>query len=358
MKKIALLGAGSSVGRYILSSTGPNVVGIIRSNRALSQLCDLNLGNRLIVAEDCAALSDALNGCCSVVNLVNDANPFSAKRSLSALIEACVAAKVPQLIHISSAAVYGPRAGEVNGLDDCLWWPSWSSYAIGKRWQESVIKKNAHRFPSVVVLRPGLIWGPGMAWLNGPACELARGIAWVVEGDSKCNLVNIGFLKHAILELVSIQPGGLVWCNIADKKRLTWSAYYQAIASELGLGTAKIEVLPRQRFKWWSGAKSLRYVWPFGLGWSIATPSQKSLVKKILRRPINHYLSCKVTGGKAWSVCINRETWELKSFDGLLPGCELNERLHASFKLSVSEQWGEVKALRPWFAVDHGSIRD
>lgn len=332
MTKIALLGAGSSVGRYILPRTGAEVIGIYRGHRALSQLCDLDLGPRLKKASNREELVNALRGCGTAVNLVNDENPAQARQSLADLIEACVAAGVPQLIHMSSATVYGSGAARVTRLDEEPSGLTWSSYAAGKRWQESLLRQQRDRLPSIVVLRPGLIWGPGMAWLNKPASELARGEAWIAEGDATCNLVHVALVHQAIEYFVREKPAGLQFCNIADRERFTWRQYYEKIAAAIGFpADVRIDTVPRRSRVWWHGLGSLRYVFPFGIGWSILTPGPKNLLKRTLRPMFGPKAVPPLRWGGP-SVAVDRESWELKAYDGPLPGCEHLKKIHASYR--------------------------
>lgn len=330
MTKIALLGAGSSVGRFILERTGDEVIGIYRSHRALSQLCDLNLGPRLKKASGVKELADALRGCSTAVNLVNDENPARAQASLTELFQACVDAGVSQLIHVSSATVYGCDAAKVTRLDEAPRGLTWSSYAIGKRWQEKVVKRAASLLPSVVVLRPGLIWGPGMAWLHKPASELARGEAWVVEGNARANLVHVSLLFDAIMYFAKEVPRGLHYCNVADRRPVTWRQYYQKIAVALGLpADTPIQTVPHRRGIWRKGIKSLRYMFPFGIGWSVLPAEPKTLVKSVLRPLFVSRAPIRPHWGPP-GVAVDREAWELKAFDGVLPADSHLEKIHAT----------------------------
>jgi nucleoside-diphosphate-sugar epimerase len=337
MIKIALLGAGSSVARYILSRSGEEVIGIYRSHRALSQLCDLNLGSRLKKASTQGELIAALRGCQTAVNMVNDENPLRARQSLANLIDASASAGVKQIIHMSSSAVYGCRAAEVTLLDEAHNGPTWSSYAAGKRWQEALLKRKVGRLPSLVVLRPGLIWGPGMAWLHRPASELVRGDAWIVEGDAVCNLVHVSLVYRAINYFAQETPSGLHFCNIADRQRIRWQDYYRRIAVALKLSDdILIKTVPRKSLIWWQGVKSLRYVFPFGVCWSVLPPGPKGFVKLSLL-PLT--MGAKVATPLYWGpspVAVDRESWELKAFDGSLPGNRHLEKLHEAHSANES----------------------
>ncbi len=349
--KVALIGAGSSVGRHLLLRNDPRFIGIYRSAKALSQLCDLDLGDRLIRASNPAALSAAIKGCDTVVTLINDENPRSALLSLRQTMDACVAAGVRQLIHISSAAIYGRNAHQVRSVDAAGPSLTWSSYAAGKQWQENFLKQSAARLHSVVVLRPGLIWGPGMAWLHVPAGDVLRGEAWIAEGDAPCNLVHIDLLTHAIVSYAESCPSGLSFCNLFDRKRMTWSEYYRRIAQSLKVEHLDIHVIPRKASPpWLRNANAPRFMFPLGLGWSVSPRPLKDFVKTLVRsipkkkRPNG----VQICGMGTQHLSINREMWELKTVQGLPPHNQALEQLHDSLPRSESEQWAEIGKLDRW----------
>ena len=349
--KIALIGAGSSVGRHLLSLNDQRFIGIYRGDRALSQLCDLDLGERLIKVGGLDQMIEALRGCDAVVTLVNDTNPMSARNSLRQAVDACVSAGVGRLIHVGSAAIYGVNAHRARTLDAAGSLLTWNSYAAGKQWQESYLKRHARRLRSVVVLRPGLIWGVGMAWLHAPAGELLRREAWIAEGDAPCNLVNINLLTHAIVELAHESPAGLSFCNLFDRERLSWSEYYARIGRGLGLDDRKLQVRPRLTFPpWIAGLGTIRHLFPFSLAWSVAPSPIKVAVKAIVFRllPAASRMQSSTRAITTPAVRITREAWELKTARSLPPSGPLLERLHLSYPRSSEQDWAEVEGLRTW----------
>jgi nucleoside-diphosphate-sugar epimerase len=352
--KIALIGAGSSVGRHLLSLDDERFIGIYRSDRALSQLCDLDLGPRLVKAAGHELLVAALRGCDAAVTLVNDLNPAAARDSLRQTLEACAAAGVGRLIHLGSAAIYGAYAHRVRSLDAAGPRLTWNSYAAGKQWQERYLKRHAGRLRSVVVLRPGLIWGPGMAWLHAPAGELLRHEAWIAEGDAPCNLANIHLLSHAIVELAKQAPDGLSFCNLFDRERLSWSAYYGRIAERLGLKDCAPQIVPRAAVPpWIAGVSTTRHLFPLALAWSVATPAVKTAVKATVRRLAKpaYTMPVSVKAMEPTKPSISREVWELKTARGMPPSGPLLEQLHQSYMSSPEQEWAEVERLRTWLWV-------
>jgi len=349
--KIALIGAGSSVGRHLLSQRDDRFFGIYRSERALSQLCDLNIAPRLVRATDQAELVGALKGSDAAVTLINDENPRAALTSLSQAVDACELAGVPQLIHIASAAIYGRNPEKARTVASSGPLITWNSYAAGKQWQENYLRHNKNRLPSIVILRPGLIWGPGMAWLHVPAGELLRREAWIVEGDAVCNLVNINFLSQAVLRLAERRPPGLSFCNIYDRERLTWRQYYLRIAEHLGISDRNIHVVTRGFIPPWLGKpRAARYLFPLGIGWSVSPRLIKNIVKGVARAlPKRRALpSILLEPLDTAHLAINREAWELKTMKGLPPAGPILDDLYVSYRRTSEQDWGELNTLRTW----------
>lgn len=348
--KIALIGAGSSVGRYLLALDDPRFIGIYRSPKALSQLCDLNAGPRLIRVSSAEDMARAIAGADSVVTLINDENPRNALNSLREVVEACAAAKVPQLIHLGSAAIYGAKSGQVCTSESAGPSITWNSYGAGKQWQENLLKRSRKLPPSTVVLRPGLIWGPGMAWLHAPAGEVIRGDAWIAEGDAPCNLVNINFLAHVILRLAEQRPPGLTFTNVRDRETGTWSDYYARIAAQFSVADFQLNVVARGDATPWKGKPgAARSTFPYGLGWSVFPKPLKNLIKKIaksLPRRIHAGLVRVVPPGPGFSI--SREVWELKTADGLPPSSPMLADLQRSYPRTSEQDWAQLDALRLW----------
>jgi nucleoside-diphosphate-sugar epimerase len=348
--KIALVGAGSSVGRYILSSDFPEFFGIYRSAKALSQLCDLGVGDSLIKVSSDDQMAKAFMGIDAVVTLINDENPHSALLSLKSVVSACDVAKVPQLIHISSASIYGSNPSAAINPNSAGASIGWNSYACGKQWQENFLKGAKLLPPSTVVLRPGLIWGPGMAWLNAPLGELKRGDAWVVEGDAPCNIVNINLLVHAILSMAKMRPKGLSFINIRDSEEYTWAEYYARISQQFDINAKVITVPQTASNSWKSNSGATRSTFPYGLGWSVLPRGLKTVVKRIVKalpKIISHH-NLALKDLEHSNLHISREGWELRTARGLPARNTLLSDIQNSYSRTAAQDWQQLDKMRKW----------
>ena len=245
MKRLAIVGAGGFVGaRFVeLAALDPAALGgveilpIIRQPRGLGRLSKLGLSqHRYADASRPETLAPAFAGCDAVVNLTmgDDTRTLPDAQNLHA---ACAAAKVPLLIHLSSAEVFG-RA-DVPGLtDDSPWFAGhWLRYAREKgRAEDWLHAIPAGCGPAIVTLRPGLIWGPRSSWVTGPAQAIWDGTAFLVDGGKwACNLCHVDNLIHGILAVTQATEPAPGRYNLGDPDRPDWHTYYHALAKEMGL---------------------------------------------------------------------------------------------------------------------------
>ncbi len=118
----------------------------------------------------------------------------------AALAAAAVRAKVTRFVHLSSIAVYGPvREGVIT--ED---WPLWTGvdlYGDSKIAGEAVLQDAARKGLPLVILRPGLVYGPhGRGWTLRFVDWIGAGRpAMVAGGHGYCWPVFVDNLVDAIL---------------------------------------------------------------------------------------------------------------------------------------------------------------
>lgn len=252
MKPIAVIGAGGFVGarlveRAALLGNVP-VVPIVRSRRSQGRLARFGACTVLGDAGDPASLVPLLKGCGMVVNLTlgNDERIVGDVESIHT---ACQQAEVPLFVHMSSAEVFG-RADAADVSDDAVAdSPHWMDYAHGKRAAEAWLRSHWNGPLKVVMLRPGLVWGPGSGWLVDPAKALVDGTAYLFNGGRGiCNLIHVDNLIQHLAALAESPPARSGIYNIADRETLTWAEYYHAIAREVGVDPSTIRMLDDSAF--------------------------------------------------------------------------------------------------------------
>lgn len=247
MMPIAIIGAGGFVGARLIERAELlgeiPLVPIVRSPRSQGRLARFGIRTVHGDASDPASLVPLLKGCGTVVNLTmgDDKRTVGDAQSIHA---ACQKADVPLFVHMSSAEVFG-RAETHDLNDDSV--PDgkhWMEYARAKSAAEAWLRSQSDGPVQTVILRPGLIWGPGSGWLVEPAKALIDGTAYLLNsGRGICNLIHVDNLIEHLVQLAnSAAPRSGVF-NIADNETLSWADYYRAVAREVGVDPSTIRLL-------------------------------------------------------------------------------------------------------------------
>jgi nucleoside-diphosphate-sugar epimerase len=184
-------------------------------------------------------LQRAVQGADAVVNCIAGSPNAIA---LSAQLLADIAQDLPtppRLIHLSSMAVYGPISGDIGEsarLDGRL-----TPYAGAKVAAETHIAA----YPRAIILRPGIIYGPGSTQWSGRIASWLRFRRIGHLGDEAegyCNLVYVGDLVQVIalaLQASAAAVEGRVF-NLSLPNPPTWNEYFSRYAKVLGIPLVKI----------------------------------------------------------------------------------------------------------------------
>lgn len=252
-KPIAIIGAASFVGARIVERAellgDIPIVPIVRSPRSQGRLARFGAQLALGDAGDATSLVPHLNGCRMVVNLTL-ADDRRILGDVQAMHAACQQAEVPLFVHMSSAEVFG-RAEELGLNDESVAdSPHWMEYAHGKRAAEAWLRSQPDGPVKVVILRPGLVWGPGAGWLVDPAQALLDGTAYLFnEGHGICNLIHVDNLMAHLVQLANCPNPRSGVFNISDAETHTWADFYGAVANEVGVDPSTIRMLPDSAFQ-------------------------------------------------------------------------------------------------------------
>jgi nucleoside-diphosphate-sugar epimerase len=246
--RIAVIGAGGFVGMRFLEMSllggAFELVPVVRSPKSFARISKYGRPCVYADAGDPVALAKAIAGCDAVVNLTMGDNARMVSDT-GAILTACEQAKVRVLVHVSSAEVYG-RAEDAGLNDDSTPPPHWMAYAKAKADAEQLLRE---RIPQssvgVVVVRPGLIWGPRSPWVVGPASDLLAGRAVLFGGgEGVANLIHVDNLIRMVVAVCSasdLKPG---FYNIGDDELTRWKDYLPALAGAMGLTNPVIHSVP------------------------------------------------------------------------------------------------------------------
>jgi nucleoside-diphosphate-sugar epimerase len=251
---VAILGAGGFVGARLLEMAvlggRTDIVPVVRTFRSVARVANLGMSHRLGDACRPESVERALAGCEAVVNLTTG-DPADILRTTQSIYTAAVAAGARLLIHLSSATVYGQVERPDLADDAPPQLDHWMHYAREKGLAENFLRERmTEQRLSIVVLRPGLIWGPRSPWVIRPATQLVSGSAYLVGGGGGiCNLMYVDNLIRSIDAVVAHPKQIPGFYHVADDETTTWREYYAALAAGLGVDLATVHMVPADRYR-------------------------------------------------------------------------------------------------------------
>jgi nucleoside-diphosphate-sugar epimerase len=247
MKPIAILGAAGFVGVRLVETlhlTGVPVRPIVRRPSALATLARFDLDIRLADGTDTAALTAALAGCDTLVDLAFG-DPQVIRALADHVYDAASRAGIRRLVYLSSAAVQNQNPGP--GTDESSPFPKQFDfpYNAAKAWAETRLRtRRARGAVELTMLRPGLVWGPRDRWVTPFVHALRRReAAWTGGGRAIANTIHVDNLVHAIRQAAEKPVDGEVFF-VNDAETLTWREWLSPFIFALGQSVEKIADLP------------------------------------------------------------------------------------------------------------------
>lgn len=227
-----MLGASGFVGRRVLHHLAkaewahPVAVSRHASGVRLAgvETLDVDVSNSKSLA---VALSNAVG----IVNCVAG-SPELIVSTTGAILDIAAHSPVPpRIVHFSSLAAYGSATGVVDettplrgDLDD---------YSAAKAQADRL----AAQYRSMVVLRPGIVYGPGSSWWTDRIARLLvrkRLGNLGAAGNGNCNLVFVEDVAIAAVRALRLADNAVGAYNLGWPAALTWNAYFEKYASALG----------------------------------------------------------------------------------------------------------------------------
>jgi nucleoside-diphosphate-sugar epimerase len=322
---VAIVGAGGFVGTRLLEMAAlrgrTDIIPVVRAFRSVARVANLGLSYRLADASRADSLEPALAGCGAVVNLTTG-DPADILPTTQAIYASAVAAGVRLLVHLSSATVYGQVERPDLPDDAPPRLDHWMPYARAKGLAENWLRE---RMPdgriAIVVLRPGLIWGPRSPWVLRPASALVGGGAYLVGGgDGICNLMYVDNLARSIDAVVRHAAPVPGLYNVADDETTTWHGYYAALAAGLGVDLAMVRAVPGDRYR--AGLRGVldevRSLPPYQWLKGLLPPETRAAIKLWLRRALERDRPAQ-EGAGAIPPVVERDMWHLQATRYPLP---------------------------------------
>ncbi len=253
MLKVGIIGASGFIGSrttevFCLENIA-EVRAIVRSNSSLSRLAHLNLESSMADVLNVTSLETALTDC-DIAIYCAAGSPWFLKQTAVSTYKAAEKAGVSRLVYLSTASVHGqaPSVGtdENSPLSD----RQFLAYNNAKVWVEKKLLKLSEKGTTeIVILRPGIVVGPGSSWIEGFANSLMNGTAYLVnQGQGICNSIYIDNLVHAIrLSLAAPNVNQQVFL-VGDAETVTWADLYRPIAQTLGMDLSQLKNIDSPKF--------------------------------------------------------------------------------------------------------------
>jgi nucleoside-diphosphate-sugar epimerase len=239
MLTVAILGANGFIGGRaveMLHLGGMAAVRpVVRRVSSLARLSRFAIESRVADAFDLEALREAFAG----GDVVLDVVAGDRKVILDTLEPAYQAARdagVARFVYLSTGSVHGQDPAPGTDESSPLRNDQPVAYNNAKvEAERRLLALRARGGPEVVLLRPGIVYGPRSSWTSGFADDLLAGRAYLVGGGHGiCNGIYVDNLVHGI-SLAMTAPGldGEAFI-LGDREQVTWADLYRPIAAALG----------------------------------------------------------------------------------------------------------------------------
>lgn len=245
-QRVLVVGGGGFIGKRLLNALASTdwAEAIGASRHANASAAPAGTTVLRLDATDMNQMREALKDVSAVVNCVSGSAETIVSSARSLFGAAGSMTHAPRIVHLSSMAVYGEAVGEVD--ESIAIGGALSPYGAAKAETE----KLAAAYPSVVILRPGIVYGPGSSqWSERVARWLrARRLGDLgAAGDGYSNLVYIDDTVEAILRSLQ-RPGaqGRIF-NLSLPEPPTWNEYFTLYAR--ALDAVPVARISRRRLK-------------------------------------------------------------------------------------------------------------
>jgi len=251
--RIAVLGASGFVGSRLVELwhlTGwASVRPVVRNVGSLARLARFDLDWRLADASDQAALTAAFQGCDAVVNLIVG-NPDVILANATASYRAAQAAGVKRMVFMSSASVHGQAPAPGTDETSALHTHHRFAYNTAKVLAERALTQlRDGGSVELVILRPGIVYGPRSRWVSDIADQLLADRAYLINGGAGiCNAIYVDNLIEAIQQSLTSAAADRQVFLVGDRERVTWLDVYASIARALGRDLTRITHLDPPQF--------------------------------------------------------------------------------------------------------------
>jgi nucleoside-diphosphate-sugar epimerase len=251
---IGILGANGFVGSRLLEVFHLRQLAtlrpVVRRYSSLACLARFDLDWRIADACDLDGLTEAFRGCDAVVNLIA-ADPAVIVCNATVSYQAAQAAGVKRMVFMSSASVHGQAPAPGTDETSPLHTNHVFAYNNAKvRAEQTLIELRRKGSVELVILRPGIVFGPRSRWVSDIADQLLSGSAYLInDGQGICNSIYVDNLIEAIRLTLTVPAADREVFIVGDRERVTWLDFYQHLATGFGCDLSRVYRLDPPQFE-------------------------------------------------------------------------------------------------------------
>lgn len=245
---VAVLGAGGFIGNRtveMLHLAGVAVAPIVRTPSSLALACRFDVPVRIADALDESSLVHAFAGCQLAVMAVAG-DPQQIVRSIEPVYRAAQSAGLRRLVYLSTASVHGqsPAPGTVDSTPLSDRQPiAYNNAKVRAEWK--LLECRSRGSTEVVLLRPGIVYGPRSQWTGGLADDMLGGRAYLVDGGRGiCNAIYVDNVVAAVRQALHAPDADGQAFLIGDREEITWVDLYRPIGEALGMDVLALPTPP------------------------------------------------------------------------------------------------------------------
>jgi nucleoside-diphosphate-sugar epimerase len=228
-QRVLVLGAGGFIGSRIVQALAATQWATPIAGSRSGAACD-DVAAMRVDATDTASLSAALSQVDAVVNCVAGSSDSIVANARALLQSLTSQSRAVRLVHLSSLAAYGSHIGDVDESAPLL--GDLDDYSRAKAEAENILAP----YPDRVVLRPGIVYGPGSVWWSDRIARLliARRLGDLgASGDGICNLVYVEDVARAVVRALEHEAVCGEAFNLSLSNPPTWNRYFLEYAEAL-----------------------------------------------------------------------------------------------------------------------------
>jgi 2-alkyl-3-oxoalkanoate reductase len=245
MIRVAVLGASGFIGSRLCEMMHLGAMAemrpVVRTPSGMALLSRLRIEGRVADALDERALTSAFEGCDVVVHAVAG-SPDLITGSLAPVYNAAQQAGARRLVYLSTASVHGQSPAPGTTEESPIAGQQPIPYNNAKVRAEQMLRRLRQRGTvELIMLRPGIVFGPRSYWVGSFAEALLSGQAYqMAHGRGICNSLYVDNLVHAIFLALSAPGVDGEAFLIGDQETVTWADLYRPIAEFLGFNFHKL----------------------------------------------------------------------------------------------------------------------